>query len=516
LRLSSQQKLIPRDISEAMGKLPPQDLELEEAVLGAILLEKPALLAVPFLKPSHFYLDAHKIIFEAVLELVRANEPQDMRTVVHQLRRMGKLDLLPEGAFYIANLTSKVSSAANIEYHARIVVEMAMKRELITIASRIHHDAYEGDTDVLELFQKVQEELKFLWENETASSGPEKIKLLWEQTLISAKPDEQPPLIYLDQTPVCTPGNHTLLIGKKKSRKSLLVTYLLYLFLKLRDNLGDNVAVFDTEQGKLHVWKGRDRLYRMTNQNAAFFWLRGKSPRERREFISQTVANWSQRSSVPLKILVIDGIRDCMSNINDPDETTEVLVWLEQLTINYNLSIINILHINKTDGNARGHIGSELLNKAECTIEVSYDEKTTNSIVKCESSREKPFDTFAFTHGPTGLPEIIGVPAGATQDTQDQIEKLQKAFEGETLRYKELLEQIEIHFDMGEVTAKKQIQKFVNRGWIMKSGKERSTSRYQLMVQPGQELPRLIPLPRAEPDLFHAPPPETTSDDLPF
>jgi replicative DNA helicase len=158
LRLSSKtNKLIPRDITESLGKLPPQALDLEEAVLGALMLEKNALNAVvEFLKPEHFYSDAHKEIYAAIIDLFKASEPVDMRTVVNQLRKNAKLEIVG-GAYVIAELTAKVSSAANIEYHARVVIEMAIKRDLIQIASQIHHDAYEDTTDVFELLDKTEQ-----------------------------------------------------------------------------------------------------------------------------------------------------------------------------------------------------------------------------------------------------------------------------------------------------------------------------------------------------------------------
>ena len=158
LRFSSKSnKLIPRDISESLGKLPPQALDLEEAVLGALMLEKNALNAVvEFLKPEHFYDDRHKEIYTAIVDLFKATEPVDMRTVVNQLRKNGKIELVG-GAYYIAELTSKVSSAANIEYHSRVIMEMAIKRTLIEVASQIHHDAYEDTTDVFELLDKTEQ-----------------------------------------------------------------------------------------------------------------------------------------------------------------------------------------------------------------------------------------------------------------------------------------------------------------------------------------------------------------------
>lgn len=158
LRLSGKSnKLIPRDISESLGKLPPQALDLEEAVLGALMLEKNSLNAVvEFLKPEHFYDDRHKEIYNAIIDLFKATEPVDMRTVVNQLRKNGKIEFVGN-AYYIAELTSKVSSAANIEYHARVIMEMAIKRTLIEVASQIHHDAYEDTTDVFELLDKTEQ-----------------------------------------------------------------------------------------------------------------------------------------------------------------------------------------------------------------------------------------------------------------------------------------------------------------------------------------------------------------------
>ena len=157
LRFSSKpNKLISKDLSESLGKLPPQAIDLEEAVLGALMLEKSALNAVvEFLKPQHFYLDKHQIIYEEILLLFKASEPVDMRTVVNQLRKSGKIELVGN-AFYIAELTSKVSSASNIEYHARAIIELAIKRELIQIASQVHHDAYEDTTDVFELLDRTE------------------------------------------------------------------------------------------------------------------------------------------------------------------------------------------------------------------------------------------------------------------------------------------------------------------------------------------------------------------------
>lgn len=147
-------KLLARDISESLGKLPPQAIDLEITVLGALMLEKHAIINVAgFLHPRHFYTEQHREIFQAIQDLFSEGEPTDMRMVISRLRKNGKIEIVG-GAYYIGELTSKVSSAANIEYHARIILEMAMKRGLIELASNIHHDAYEDTTDVFTLIEK--------------------------------------------------------------------------------------------------------------------------------------------------------------------------------------------------------------------------------------------------------------------------------------------------------------------------------------------------------------------------
>jgi len=159
LKVGHKSNRFTRDIGDSLGKLPPQAIDLEEAVLGALMLEKDALSTViDILKPENFYKDAHTEIYTAIVELFNNAEPVDMRTVAARLRKNGKLEFVG-GSYYIAELTSKVSSAANIEYHARVVIEMAIKRELIKVASEIHNDAYEDTTDVFHLLDKTESSL---------------------------------------------------------------------------------------------------------------------------------------------------------------------------------------------------------------------------------------------------------------------------------------------------------------------------------------------------------------------
>ena len=143
----------------SLGKLQPQAVDLEEAVLGALMLEKDALTTViEILQVESFYKESHQKIYEAILQLFDNSEPVDILTVTNQLRKNGTLEFAG-GSFYISGLTQRVNSAANVEYHARIVSEMAIKRELISIASEIEKEAYEDTTDTFALLDKTEQRI---------------------------------------------------------------------------------------------------------------------------------------------------------------------------------------------------------------------------------------------------------------------------------------------------------------------------------------------------------------------
>lgn len=145
--------------SGGLGKLPPQAVDLEEAVLGALMLEKDALSTViDILKPETFYSDAHQKIFEAIYNLFQKSSPVDLLTVTSELRKMGALEIVG-GAYYITRLTDRVVSAANIEYHARIISQKYIQRELIRISSEIINNAYDDTTDIFDLLDNAEKGL---------------------------------------------------------------------------------------------------------------------------------------------------------------------------------------------------------------------------------------------------------------------------------------------------------------------------------------------------------------------
>lgn len=140
------------DDSFGYGKLPPQVKDLEEAVLGAIMIESDAIhLAIPILRsPDFFYVDAHQRIFKAIKTLYTAQRPIDSLTVVEQLKKHGDLDA-SGGVFAVVQLTNKIGSAANIEFHSRLIAEKYLARQIISTSSELIKGAYEDEVDIFDL-----------------------------------------------------------------------------------------------------------------------------------------------------------------------------------------------------------------------------------------------------------------------------------------------------------------------------------------------------------------------------
>lgn len=146
-------------ISLQQGKLPPQAIELEEAVLGAMLIDKKGVdEVIDLLTPEAFYKAAHQHIFESIFNLFQSSQPIDLLTVSAELRKNGKLDSIG-GDFYLVQLTQKVASSAHIEFHARIILQKFIQRSLIRISNEIIESSYKESIDVFDLLDEAESKL---------------------------------------------------------------------------------------------------------------------------------------------------------------------------------------------------------------------------------------------------------------------------------------------------------------------------------------------------------------------
>ncbi|WP_028308962.1 replicative DNA helicase [Desulfitibacter alkalitolerans] len=137
-------------------RLPPHSIEAEQAVLGALMIDPETIYSVvDILKPEDFYRQAHRVIYQVILELIEKNKPVDMLTVVEALRQNNKIEEIG-GATYIAALSSSAPTSANISVYAGIIIEKGILRSLISAASQIVHKSYHGNLDTAELLDEAE------------------------------------------------------------------------------------------------------------------------------------------------------------------------------------------------------------------------------------------------------------------------------------------------------------------------------------------------------------------------
>lgn len=146
-------------VSLERGKIPPQAVDLEEAVISAMLIDKKGVdEVIDILNPNAFYKEAHQHIFSAIHLLFETSNPIDILTVSNQLKKMGLLEKIG-GDFYLSQLTKKVSTSAHIEFHARIILQKFIQRSLIKISNEIIEDAYKDSIDVFDLLDIAESKL---------------------------------------------------------------------------------------------------------------------------------------------------------------------------------------------------------------------------------------------------------------------------------------------------------------------------------------------------------------------
>jgi hypothetical protein len=218
-------------------------------------------------------------------------------------------------------------------------------------------------------------------------------------------------LLKIDNTNKFSKGNISGWIGLAKSKKTFALTMFvsalvgcMRLFSKFNANSRNNVLYIDTEQSPVDVQRITKRVKKIVGKEDGLFMygLRPLSPKQRITAIELLLMQHK------VDVLVIDGVRDLLMDINNAVESTEVMTLLMKWSYDYDIHIATVLHQNKGDGNSRGHIGTELNNKAETILRISKNE-TDPSISTIEEvfGRGKGFNKFAFRVNDHGLPEVI-------------------------------------------------------------------------------------------------------------
>ena len=243
----------------------------------------------------------------------------------------------------------------------------------------------------------------------------------WQETMLSLEKvyEQEPEVLSIGGVAIGTLGNFSASIGKAKSKKTFNVSAMVAAALSGKEVLNyttdfpdgkNRILYIDTEQSQNHCMIVMHRIMKLAelpaNEDCDRFYflaLRKFNPKERLAIIDDAISQIEG-----LGFVVIDGIRDLVYDINSPSEATCVISKLMQWTDEYQIHLHTILHQNKSDENARGHIGTEINNKAETVIQIEKDKDDSN-ISKVESvhTRSKDFLPFAFYINDQSLPELL-------------------------------------------------------------------------------------------------------------
>lgn len=264
--------------------------------------------------------------------------------------------------------------------------------------------------------KKVTEKKK-----EDAAMTREDFAVLWKtiHLKITDTYDVPPEILWVNGSTIGTLGNFSASTGKAKSKKTFNISAIVAAALKNDEVLQYSaflpenkrkILYVDTEQSKYHCHKVMERIMRLAGlptdkdrEDFIFVVLRECTPNKRKQIIDYMLANMEG-----IGLVIIDGIRDLMYDINSPSESSNLINLLMRWSSEYNLHIHTVLHLNKGDDNTRGHIGTELNNKAETVLQITKSTQDVDiSEVKAMHIRDKDFEPFAFRINETALPEVV-------------------------------------------------------------------------------------------------------------
>jgi hypothetical protein len=359
--------------------------------------------------------------------------------------------------------------------------------------------------------QKEERELSVDFYVELSNNPPDEVvKKLIDNAYVSqvAKSSDAEIILQIRQgteySNVLSLENISTVIGKAKSRKTMLTSLIISSLIGQNEEGGvfkatkhkkKRILVFDTEQSRGQAKVTYDRVKQILQkekiENVSVFSLRSYTPYERLDAIEKLVEYFKDS----LLMVVIDGVRDLIYDINNIIESTELVTRLLRLSEKYRIHILNVIHQNKTDNNPRGSIGTELLNKTEVVISVVKKDEMISE-VKPYNSRNKTFDPFKFGVDITGTPylmvfekpklkkEILTVFEPQKMDTVFHENLLKAVFIDESIEgYSVLKESIKkelmnLGYDIGYSAVVKLMSYYFKIGLINSNGKSRPRKYY--------------------------------------
>lgn len=394
----------------APGRVPPHSVEAEEQLLAACFIDGPDVITkadAAGIEPDAFYVPANRLIFAKLLELHAAAKPTELHVVAEELKKAKQLDDLG-GVAYLVRVSERVATTAGAAYFIEKVREHAERRKVIQAAAEAIEKAHAAKTT--EDIEALLAPLKGLGEGRNPVA--ERVR---QAMLDTRKPPAEPqPRWLIDHKPVCTPGNLSAIVAQAKSGKTAFVgAFIAAAIVAERQRMGedcdrlDTLGVtanapagrvlihFDTEQSPFDHYKTVLRACCRAGVTSAPDWLwsftcAGWSAADLRRALAEVVRR-TQRKGVQIFGLILDGVADFCSDVNDSEECNALVAELHARAIEAGAPIINVVHRNegeKADSAARGHLGKQLARKCETNLRLEKREGKT--VVFSERNRGAP------------------------------------------------------------------------------------------------------------------------------
>ncbi len=350
--------------SGQVGRIIPQAVQVEEVILGAIMIDINAMSTVlDMLSPDVFYIQAHAKIFAAMMRIFNKTQPIDLLTVHEELKKSGELEEIG-GPSYLAELTSKVGTAANVEHHARIIVQKYIQRELISVSNTIIQDSFEDTKDVFDILDEAEQNLYRITDN-NLNNGPQSFTAMANQVRIRLEEMASRPggltgvpsgFKLLDQiTSGWQPSDLIIIAARPSVGKTALVLSMSVNAAKL----GIPVAIFSLEMSTLQM---AQRIVSMESEISSSSLRDGKLSEDELKRFHHTLQTQSD-----LKIFVDD-----TAAIN----TFELRAKCRRLKTQHSIGLIVIDYLQLMS------TGSEAKNGGNRTQEVSVISRALKGLAK--------------------------------------------------------------------------------------------------------------------------------------
>ena len=374
-----------------IDKVQPSCTDIEEIVLGQILIDEECFSKISSkLESKMFYNESNKVIYEAIEELSKSEYPINIMTVCDKLKKTEKIEIAG-GVYTVSQLTEKVNTSLHVEYHSHLIIQSYLKRQMITAGYDLQNIGYDQTKD-LEDSKIYLDKFKAEFDYTISTSSND----YYRDTIISIdEVIEQTNFFLILRNNVngtnCefnlfSENSGSIIFGGTGSRKSTFIS-LLAAVIANGEDIGyfkaneKKVKIIDTEQSPYYAQK----ILHRASEICGGFGIENITLHSIKKYnykIKKTIVEHAIIKDKP-DIVFIDNIRDFVRDINDFKESGNICEWLKYLQDRYKVHTCVIIHRNKSDDFARGHLGTEIMNMCECQIQIEKNkENNMQSIIK--------------------------------------------------------------------------------------------------------------------------------------